>query len=232
VQRNPLQLRKAVRSSRPAIAKSIRVVPVEGDRGKPDFATACHRLLTRLDGFLGGIAAQWQSAERPKLKVMVLWRYNQLDPFVRSKPRFESIEVSGMSFHRAKGLEAEYTILLDVSEGDYGVPSRIEDDELLNLVMPRPETFEYAEERRLFYVALTRASRGVFLLTNSREPSRYIRELSEIAGDNLRFETIDGELVRQCPACHVGQLVERRGRNNRRFLGCNQFPDCDHTQQV
>ena len=232
VQRNPLQLRKTVRSSRPAIAKSIRVVPVEGERGKPDFTKACHRLLTRLDGFLGGISAQWQSVERPKLKVMVLWRYNLLDPFGRSKPSFENIEVFGMSFHRAKGLEADYTILLDVSEGDYGVPSRIDDDELLNLVMPRPETFEYAEERRLFYVALTRASRGVFLLTNSREPSRYLWELSEIAGDNLRFETIDGELVRQCPTCRVGQLVERKGRNSRRFLGCNQFPDCDHTQPV
>ncbi len=43
-----------------------------------------------------------------------------------------------LSFHRAKGLEADYTILLDVSEGDYGVPSQIEDDELPNLVMPRP----------------------------------------------------------------------------------------------
>ncbi len=32
-------------------------------------------------------------------------------------------------------------ILLDVSEGDYGVPSRIEDDELLNLVMPRLDPF-------------------------------------------------------------------------------------------
>lgn len=50
---------------------------------------------------------------------------------------------------------------------EYGVPSRIEDDELRNLVMPQPETFEYAEERRLFYVALTRASRGVFLLITS-----------------------------------------------------------------
>lgn len=120
---------------------------------------------------------------------MVLWRYNQLDPFQGATPHLEHIEILGLSFHRAKGLEADYTILLDVSEGDYGVPSQIEDDELLNLVMPRPETFEYAEERRLFYVALTRASRGVFLLTNSREPSRYIRELSEIAGDNLRFET-------------------------------------------
>ena len=121
--------------------------------------------------------------------------------------------------------------MLDVSEGDYGVPSRIEDDELLNLVMPQPETFEFAEERRLFYVALTRASRGVFLLTNSREPSRYIRELSEIAGDTLRFETIDGDLLHQCPKCRIGQLVGRKGRDNSRFLGCSQYPECDHTAQ-
>jgi DNA helicase-4 len=162
---------------------------------------------------------------------MVLWRYNQLDPFRESRTRFENIEVSGLSFHRAKGLEADYTILLDISEGDYGVPSRIEDDELLNLVMPQPEIFEYAEERRLFYVALTRASRGIFLLANSREPSRYIRELSEIAGDNLRFETIDGDALHQCPTCRVGHLVARNGRNNSQFLGCSQYPDCDHTQK-
>src|SRR3546814_4251763 len=76
------------------------------------------------------------------------------------RPRFSNIEVTGLSFHRYKGLEADYTVLLDVSEGDYGVPSRIEDDELLNLVIPQPENYAYAEEGRLFYVALTRASRG------------------------------------------------------------------------
>jgi DNA helicase-4 len=230
VQRNPAQLRKSVRSNRLAIARSIRVIPIESERSRPDFADACHRLLKRLDIFLGGISEQWQSGGNEKLKVMVLWRYNQLDPFRGSEPRFESIEVAGLSFHRAKGLEADYTILLDVSEGDYGVPSRIEDDELLNLVMPRPETFDYAEERRLFYVALTRARRGVFLLTNSREPSRYIRELSEIAGENLRFETVDGDGLNQCPICRVGHLVERRGHNNSRFFGCNQYPECAHTE--
>jgi DNA helicase-4 len=232
VQRNAAQLRKSVRSTRPAIARSIRVVPIDGEGGKPDFADSCLRLLKRLETFLGGISAQWRSDEHQKLKVMVLWRYNQLDPFSEAIPKFDHIKVSGLSFHRAKGLEADYTILLDVSEGDYGVPSRIDDDELLNLVMPRPETFEFAEERRLFYVALTRASRGVFLLTNSREPSRYIRELSEIAGENLRFETLDGDTLNQCPACRVGHLLERKGRNNSRFLGCNQYPGCDHTQPI
>lgn len=232
VQRNPAQLRKSVKSTRPAIPRSIRVIPVESTAGKADFGTACRRLLKRLDAFLGSIAGQWRSAERQKLKVMVLWRYNQLDPFAGNRLRYEHIEVVGLSFHRSKGLEADYTILLDISEGDYGVPSRIEEDELLNLVMPRPEAYEYAEERRLFYVALTRASRGVFLLTNSREPSRYIRELSEIAGDNIRFEATDGDDLVQCPTCRVGQLVERRGRNGHRFLGCNQYPKCGHSEQV
>jgi len=230
VQRNAAQLKKSVRSTRPAIPRSIRVIPISGEGSEPDFGKACHQLLRRLDAFLGGISGQWKSDERGKLKVMVLWRYNQLDPFRGAPPKFENIEVSGLSFHRAKGLEADYTILLDVSEGDYGVPSRIEDDELLNLVMPRPETYEFAEERRLFYVALTRASRGVFLLTNSREPSRYIRELSEIAGDNLRFESIDGDPLHQCPKCRVGQLVERNGRGGSRFLGCSQYPECGHTE--
>lgn len=230
VQRNPEQMTKSVRSTRPAVPRSIRVIPIDDEHGKPDFAAACRRLLERLDVALGTIAPQWRSEPGAKLKVLVLWRYNLLDPFGGNPPTFANIEVSGLSFHRAKGLEADYTVLLDVSEGDYGVPSRIEDDELLNLVIPRPESFAYAEERRLFYVALTRASRGVYMITNSRQPSRYIGELCEITGDEVRFETIDGAALRQCPACRVGQLVERRRRDGAVFCGCNQFPDCRHSE--
>jgi len=232
VQRNPEQIAKSVRSTRPAIPRSIRVIPIDDERGRPEFAQACHRLLERLDIALGSIAEQWRSEPDAKLKVLVLWRYNLLDPFGGIPPSFANIVVSGQSFHRAKGLEADYTVLLDVSEGDYGVPSRIEDDELLNLVIPQPETFAYAEERRLFYVALTRASRGVYFITNSRQPSRYIRELCEIAGDEVRFETIEGAALRQCPVCLVGQMVEKRNRNGTVFCGCNQFPDCKHSEGI
>src|SRR3546814_18745136 len=80
-----------------------------------------------------------------------------------------------------------------------------------------PETYAYAEDRRLFYVALTRASRGTFILCNRRKPSRYIRELCEIAGDDVRFEAVDGKELDQCPRCLVGSMVERQGRNNQTF---------------
>ncbi|WP_040142636.1 UvrD-helicase domain-containing protein [Rhizobium etli] len=231
VQRNPEQITKSVHSTRAAVPRSIRVIPIDGKGGRPDFGLACHRILERLDAFLEDIASQWRSAPGTMLKILVLWRYNHVDPFQGILPSFANIEVSGQSFHRAKGLEADYTILLDVSEGDYGVPSRVEDDELLNLVIPRPETFAYAEERRLFYVALTRASRGVYIVTNSRQPSRYIRELCEIAGAEVRFETTEGAVLRQCPTCLVGQIIEIRNRDGSVFCGCNQFPDCSRTER-
>lgn len=232
VQRNPAQLKKSVRSTRQAISKSIRVIPVKPVRGKVDYGPACRQVLERLDGFLGGIAAQWRTDEKPKLKALVLWRYNYLDPFDGRIPKFDYLEVEAFSFHRAKGLEADYTILIDVSEGDYGVPSRIEDDELLHLVIPEPETFPYAEERRLFYVALTRASRGVFLLTNADQQSRYIDELADIAGKEIRFEGIDGQALPACPKCSAGYLVERRSKKRAGFLGCSRYPECRHTAAI
>lgn len=232
VQRNPAQLKKSVRSTRQAISKSIRVIPVKPVRGKIDYGPASRHVLERLDGFLGGIAEQWRTDAKPRLKALVLWRYNYLDPFEGRIPKFEHLEVEAFSFHRAKGLEADYTILIDVSEGDYGVPSRIEDDELLHLVIPEPETFPYAEERRLFYVALTRASRGVFLLTNADQPSRYIDELGDIAGKEIRFEGVDGQALPSCPKCSAGYLVERRSNKRAAFLGCSRYPECKHSSAI
>nr|WP_281411298.1 UvrD-helicase domain-containing protein [Mesorhizobium loti] len=84
VQRNPAQLKKSVRSTRPPVARSIRVVPIENERGKPDFGVACWRLLKRLDAVLGGRSEQWRGDGRQKLKVMVLWRYNRKRSFPRT----------------------------------------------------------------------------------------------------------------------------------------------------
>ena len=232
IQKNPAQISKQVISSRPAIPRSIRAIPVRVEWGKPSMRDACFKVLDRLDRFLGGNQSQWREHDQHRLKVLVLWRYNLLNPFLGRPPKFANIEASGLSFHRSKGLEADYTILLDVSEGDYGVPSRIEDDELLNLVIPRPEEFEYAEERRLFYVALTRASRGTFLLYNRGKPSRYIAELCSIAEDDVRFESVDGARLWQCPKCITGRLVDRKDDNGGDVIRCSSYPRCHHTRSA
>ena len=229
VQRNPEQLKKSVRSSRAAIPRSIRVIPVKVEWEQPSMAEACTQVLQRLNTFAARVAPQWQSEQLRKLKVLVLFRYNMTNPYTGKPPQFSHLEVSSLTFHRSKGLEADYTLLLDISEGNYGVPSRIEDDELLNLVIPQPEKHPYAEERRLFYVALTRASRGVFILSNQSRPSRYIEELQTIAGEDIRLETVDGAPIEVCPSCRAGRLVRRRARDGEAFMGCSQYPKCRHT---
>ena len=131
VQRNPAQLKKSVRSTRTAISKSIRVIPVKQVRGKVDYGSGLPSSARAARRFSGRHREQqWRSDAKPKLKALVLWRYNYLDPFEGLIPKLDHLEIEALSFHRAKGLEADYTILIDVSEGDYGVPSRIEDDEL------------------------------------------------------------------------------------------------------
>jgi DNA helicase-4 len=79
--------------------------------------------------------------------------------------------------HRAKGLEADYVIVNGLSAEKYGFPSEFEDDPLLNLVLAHPDKFEHAEERRLFYVALTRARRQVHLIVDRTHPSCFALEL-------------------------------------------------------
>ena len=91
------------------------------------------------------------------------------------------------------GTEPDYVIVPDLNDERRGFPSQIEDDPLLDLVAPPAEPFEFAEERRLFYVALTRARHGVYLLADPLHPSPFVIELLERSGTGLR---IVGDAVR------------------------------------
>lgn len=71
-----------------------------------------------------------------------------------------------MTAHKAKGLEGDYVIALDVTAGRYGYPSEIVDDPVLNLVLVGSGGFPNAEERRLFYVAMTRARKRCYVLSS------------------------------------------------------------------
>ena len=87
--------------------------------------------------------------------------------------------------HQAKGLEEDYAVVLDLKNDRRGFPSQIEDDPVLELVLPvtGESASPFAEERRLFYVAMTRARRGVYLVTDPIRPSAFVCELLRESGD-------------------------------------------------
>jgi hypothetical protein len=95
--------------------------------------------------------------------------------------------------------------------------------------MPVPETFPHAEERRLLYVALTRARRAVVLIAPPRRPSPFAVEL--LKDPHVTVTRSDGSPVEICPGCGQGALVERHGRFGP-FVGCSAFPACKYTRDA
>lgn len=84
-----------------------------------------------------------------------------------------------MTIHKSKGLEFENVILLNCNDNITGFPNKIEDNPIIKKLQINTE-IKYAEERRLFYVALTRTKNIIYLLYNSHNPSIFIKEIKKI----------------------------------------------------
>jgi len=219
--------------------------------------------------------------------VLILARYNYQRPEIGNYP---NLSVQFMSAHMSKGLESDYAILIGLESGIMGFPCGIVDDPLLSLVMSESDDYPHAEERRLFYVAVTRAKKHVYILADKRNPSVFVSELRSggyeldcvdkddpdsgfcprcsatmklVKGDFGQFYSCSnypycsykaprcpscgsgslllrdgyftcnncGESFTQCPECFEGHLIARHGKYGQ-FLGCSNYPDCKHTQQV
>lgn len=85
-------------------------------------------------------------------------------------------KIEFLTVHKSKGLEADYVILLQCNKDTYGFPSLVSDDPVLNYVLTKSDQFPYGEERRLFYVAITRAKIKTIVLYDQRFPSVFVDE--------------------------------------------------------
>lgn len=231
IKKNPEQISKTVNSIHKLIPKSLRAIPFNPYTNNDNLERCARTLLERLNNFARHNESAWKTDSKSQLTILILSRYAFTNPFKQKQlPTFSHLKIQCMTFHKSKGLEADYAILSDISEGTYGVPSTIEDDELLQLVIPEPEKYPLAEERRLFYVAMTRAKKAVYLLYQEDKPSRYINEIKELSGNNLCFETGRGQPINFCPKCSNGQLKLRKNQRGVSFLGCSNYPNCNHSE--
>ena len=85
-------------------------------------------------------------------------------------------KIEFLTVHKSKGLESDYVILLQCNKDTYGFPSLISDDPVLSYVLTESDKFPYGEERRLFYVAITRAKMKTLVLYDKRFPSVFVDE--------------------------------------------------------
>ena len=218
VLRNPAQIRKTVRATRKADRPAVHL----GLPGEEE--------LSLLKEALDRIAKDATRHEGTS-DVLLLGRYWHMRPrnMVGLEKQYAGLRFSYMTVHRSKGLEADYAVVLGLCAGKHGFPVEIADDPLLDLVLAAPEAHPNAEERRLFYVAITRARRQVFLLADGGEPSVFARELIDEGYDVVAFgRPPEGNVP--CPQCKAGRLERRKNaRDGSIFYGCSNFPWCEHT---
>lgn len=140
--------------------------------------------------------------------------------------------ISFLTVHKAKGLEADNVILLNFKNAILGFPNKISDDPILELVLSSADTFEYAEERRLLYVAITRTKNRCYVMVDENNPSEFFKEFTpskSVFTTELSSKDDSGQRIK-CPRCKTGHLMMRKNdQRNTYFVGCTNFPKCDYT---
>ena len=103
----------------------------------------------------------------------------------------KNIKYNKMSVHKSKGLEAKYVFLINVNAQANGFPNRYVDHEVLRYVNNYKEYYPYEEERRLFYVALTRCIKKIYIFTCKDNESIFIKEIKKYSNVIVKNEIID-----------------------------------------
>ena len=145
---------------------------------------------------------------------------------------FPNLSLSFLTVHKSKGLESDNVILLNMQNNLLGFPNRISSDPILSLVLANKEEYLYAEERRLFYVAITRTKNRTYLVAPQTHYSQFLEELF---ADGFIKKPEDENKINienhpKCLKCEKGHLILKTNNvTNQEFLGCDNYPHCNFT---
>lgn len=167
VQSNPHQLKKPLNSLSKGTKKSISLL-----------------VENQLEALLNKISGYATADER----ILILARYHHLRPALleKAKTRWPRLQIDFTTIHASKGQQADYVLLLGLQAGKDGFPAAARESVMEQALLPQPEDFPDAEERRLAYVAITRAKQQVWLLYDKENPSGFVKELKRLGVPALR----------------------------------------------
>lgn len=179
VQKNPAQIRKRLVSPK-HLEKPVVLKTYDDSR---DLRKNRINAVVQTIGEITGLSCS-------KSSILLMGRYNYDEYFLLQSgnfvqlpggklrcEKFPAADITCMTAHSSKGLGYDNVILINAVEGKYGFPSQIQDDPIMKLVTVEDGRMDFAEERRLFYVAMTRTKNRIYIITPLNKPSRFVLEL-------------------------------------------------------
>lgn len=163
--------------------------------------------------------------------VAIIARYNYL--LQEAKQAISSARLSNninfWSFHRSKGLEADYCILIGFFQGKSGFPNENRNEAIIEALLPSLDSYPHSEERRLLYVGITRARHKSYIIADPTAPSDFITELLAPKYEiNIVSKTFQEQYrkIFKCPNCEDGYLRLISGKFGE-FYSCSTGQGCD-----
>lgn len=145
--------------------------------------------------------------------------------------KYPKANISFLTAHSSKGLGYDNVVIVNMFEGKFGFPCQIEDDPIMKLVTHEDKSMPYAEERRLFYVALTRTKNRVYIMAPKNRPSRFLVELIKDykirCPEEMNLMSVDLFSIR-CPICNFPLKYEfNKNYGLPLYICTNEVEVCD-----
>lgn len=149
--------------------------------------------------------------------------------------KYPKLDITFLTAHSSKGLGYDNVILINGKDDVLGFPSKIEDDPVMKLVIKDDDAIDFAEERRLFYVALTRTKNRVYIVTPQIRPSKFILEIKDkftnVILRGTELNPVEGlDFRRKCPIC--GYPLQHRKGNFKFLKGEGTLWVCSNDPEV
>lgn len=144
--------------------------------------------------------------------------------------KYPKLDITFMTAHSSKGLGYDDVIIINGKNETYGFPSKIEDDPVLAFVIKGDRSIDYAEERRLFYVAMTRTKNRVYIIAPKQNPSEFLIELKrDYVNVALRGNWNEEEPKmlgrKSCPICGYPLQYKYKNAYGLRLYICSNEPE-------
>lgn len=144
--------------------------------------------------------------------------------------KYPKLDITFMTAHSSKGLGFDDVIIVNGKNETYGFPSKIEDDPVLGFVIKGDSSIDYAEERRLFYVAMTRTKNRVFFVAPEQNPSEFLLELKQdyksvVLHGHWNEDVVQNFAKKVCPICGYPMQLRYKKAYGLRLYICTNEPE-------